>query len=98
MDRNKIDKKYQWDLSKIYSSITEYKEDIKFVKDNISKLSKYEKVILDEETLYELLNLVMNTSRRLDKLDSYVSLLTDEDTRNNKNQELKEKILTTDSS
>ena len=31
MDRNSIDKKYQWDLSKIYSSIDEFKKDIAFV-------------------------------------------------------------------
>ena len=92
MDRNNIDRKYQWDLSKIYSSIEEYREDIRLVKDGISKISEYENRNIDSNSLYELLELVMSCSRRIDKLESYVSLLTDEDTRINKNQELKEEV------
>ena len=92
MDRNNIDRKYQWDLSRIYSSIEEYREDIRLVKDGISKISEYENRNIDSNSLYELLELVMSCSRRIDKLESYVSLLTDEDTRINKNQELKEEV------
>ena len=92
MDREKVDKKYQWDLSRIYSNLDEYKSDIKYVKDCIVKFSDYEDKKLDANSLYELLNLSMDVSRKIDKLESYVSLLTDEDTRNNKNQELKEEV------
>lgn len=92
MDRDKVDKKYQWDLCRIYSTVNQYKEDIKFVKDNINKFSKYENIELDAYNLYELLELVMTCSRRIDKLEAYVSLLADEDTRINKNQEFKEEV------
>ena len=92
MDREKVDKKYQWDLSRIYSNLDEYKSDIKYVKDCIVKFSDYEDKKMDANSLYELLNLSMDASRKIDKLESYVSLLTDEDTRNNKNQELKEEV------
>ena len=92
MDRDKVDKKYQWDLGRIYSTVNQYKEDIKFVKDNINKFSKYENIELDAYNLYELLELVMTCSRRIDKLEAYVSLLADEDTRINKNQEFKEEV------
>lgn len=92
MDRDKVDKKYQWDLCRIYSTVNQYKEDIKFVKDNIYKFSKYENIELDAYNLYELLELVMTCSRRIDKLEAYVSLLADEDTRINKNQEFKEEV------
>lgn len=92
MDRDKVDKKYQWDLDRIYSSINEYKEDIQYIKDNTNKISEYENSKIDANNLFNLLELVMNVSRRLDKLEAYVSLLTDEDTRINKNQEYKEEV------
>ncbi len=92
MERNEVDERYHWDLSKIYKSISEYRDDILKVKENIKCFAKYEKIKYDAVTLYELLELVMSTNRILDKLESYVSLLCDEDTRINKNQELKEEV------
>ena len=92
MDRDKVDEKYQWDLDRIYSSINEYKEDIQYVKENTNKISEYENSKIDANNLFNLLELVMNVSRRIDKLEAYVSLLTDEDTRINKNQEYKEEV------
>lgn len=92
MDRNNIDRQYQWNLSLIYKNLDEYKNDILKVKENISEFSKYENITYDENTLYDLLELVMTTNRIIDKLEAYVSLLCDEDTRINKNQELKEEI------
>ena len=92
MDREKISDSYKWDLTKIYGSIQAYKEDINVVKDNIGKFIKYKDIIYDENSLYEVINLVMDTSRILEKLEVYTSLLCDEDTRINKNQELKEEV------
>ena len=92
MDREKIEEQYKWDLSKIYKSSKEFEDDIKLVKEKIKEFSKYENITYDENTLYELIELEMNTSRLLDKLETYVSLLCDEDTSINKNQELKERI------
>lgn len=92
MDRDSINEQYKWDLNKIYSSIDEFKNDITNVKGKLNEFSKYEGITYDENSLYELISLVMNTNRMLDKLESYVSLLCDEDTRINKNQELKEMV------
>ena len=92
MDREKIEEQYKWDLSKIYKSSKEFEDDIKLVKGKIKEFSKYENITYDENSLYELIELGMNTSRLLDKLETYVSLLCDEDTSINKNQELKERI------
>ena len=92
MNRDNIDKKYQWDLSRIYKNIKEYQSDISLVKNNLSKFSKYDGIVYDENSLYELLNLMMNTSRVIDKLESYVSLLNDQDTSINKNREYKEEV------
>jgi len=92
MDRDNIDKKYQWDLSKIYESINGFREDISFVKGQVSQFSKYEGIKYNEDNLYEVLDLCMNVSRVLEKLQVYTSLLCDEDTSINKNQELKEEV------
>ena len=92
MDRDKISNEYKWDLGKIYDSIDEYKDDINKVKEMFNLLIKYDHIEYNCNSLYELLQLDMNIGRILDKLESYVSLLNDEDTRINKNQELKEEI------
>ena len=92
MERKDIDAKYKWDLSKIYKDISSYKKDIDIVKKGITDILRYEGKKLDEKSLYELLNLFMNNSRLLNKLEAYTSLLTDIDTRDNNNQEFKEEI------
>lgn len=92
MDRDSIDKKYQWDLSKIYESIDEFRKDIVFVKDRLPEFAKFEGIQYDDNNLYKILDLCMNVSRKLEKLSVYTSLLCDEDTSINKNQELKEEV------
>ena len=92
MDRDNIDKKYQWHLEEIYKDIEEFTSDKLKVEDKIKEFSKYEGIIYDENTLYDVIDLSMNTTRIIEKLQVYTSLLCDEDTRVNKNQELKEEI------
>ena len=92
MERENVDNKYKWDLSKIYDSNDEYKKDIKLVREKISEFSKYDGITYDEDNLLMLLELLMSTNRVIDKLQSYVSLLNDQDTRVNKNQELKDEV------
>ena len=92
IDRSSIDEKYKWDLSKIYGSISEFRKDIDFVKSKLPEISKFEDIKYDENSLYEVIDLCMNVSRVLEKLQVYTSLLSDEDTGINKNQELKEEV------
>ena len=92
LNREEIDKKYKWDLTQIYSSMDLYKKDIDKVNELLDKFSKYKDIELDENNLYDLLNLYMDTSRIVEKLSVYTSLLTDIDTSDNKNQEYKEEI------
>ena len=92
MDRNNIDKKYQWDLSKIYNSIDEFREDLSYVKNKLGEFARFKGIKYDENSLYEVIDLCMNVSRVLEKLQVYTSLLCDEDTSINKNQELKEEV------
>jgi len=92
MEREQIDEKYKWNLKKIYQDKEAFKQDILFVNDGIDNIVKYKEVVIDENSLYELLELVMSINRVVDKLETYVSLLCDEDTSVNKNQELKEEV------
>ena len=92
MNRENIDVKYRWDLSKIYDSNEKFRNDINIVKEKIKEFSKFEKIDYDENSLYEVLELSMNTNRVIEKLEVYTSLLCDEDTRKNENQALKEEI------
>ena len=92
MDRNSMDRKYMWDLGKIYQDKEMFKQDILFVSDGIDRIVKYKDIVIDANNLYELLELVMSVNRVMDKLETYVSMLCDEDTGVNKNQELKEEV------
>ena len=92
MDREKIEEYYKWDLSKIYSSIDDFRSDMQLVKEKMDNFSKYKDIKYDENTLYEVISLYMETSRILNKLEVYTSLLSDEDTGINKNRELKEEV------
>lgn len=92
MDREKIEERYKWDLSKIYSSIDDFRSDMQLVKDKMNDFSKYKDITYDENTLYEVISLYMETYRILNKLEVYTSLLSDEDTGINKNRELKEEV------
>ena len=92
MDREKINEQYKWDLSRIYNDISEFRNDIEKVKNKLGDFSKYENIVYDENSLFELIDLYMEVSRRIGKLSVYTSLLCDQDTTVNKNQELKEEI------
>ena len=92
MDRDSKNIRYRWDLSKIYASADEFNEDIKYVKEKMSEFAKYQGVEYNANNLYGLILLTISVNRVVDKLESYASLLCDEDTRINKNQELKERV------
>ena len=66
MNRNDVDKKYQWDLSKIYSSILEFRNDIDYVNRTLPEFSKFDGINYDENSLYEVIDLCMDISRKLE--------------------------------
>jgi oligoendopeptidase F len=93
MDRNKIEEKYQWDLTKIFKSSKEFNQLFEEVKENIKDFSKYEKTMDKNATnFYNTINSYYEISRKLEKLAVYTSLQFDTDTSNNKNQSLKIKV------
>ena len=93
MNREDIDVRYTWDLSKIFSGNDKFTESFDTVSESISKFSSYKDDMLkDADSLYNTLEEYYNISRGIDKLYSYVNLLFDTDTSNNSNQELKGKV------
>ena len=93
MNRDNIDKKYKWDLSKIYGSTEEFNKDYDSVVYNSKKIREYKNIKLDSKSLYSMLELYMGASRLLDKLYAYASLLSDMDTSNTDSIALRERVM-----
>ena len=92
MDRENASEVYRWDLSRIYSSLDSFRKDMDEVNSKILEFTKYEGITYDENSLYDVINLALDVNRKLDKLESYVSLLCDEDTRINEHQALSQEV------
>ena len=93
MERDKIEEKYKWDLTKIFKNEEEFLASFNKVKQNIYEFKKYEKIMGENATnFYHAINDYYQTTRLLDKLAVYTSLLFDEDTSNNKHQSLKLRV------
>ena len=68
-DRKDIDKKYTWDLDKIYSSNDLFDSDYNEVKEFISKLSLYENNMMNtSNNFYNTLKLSFDIERIINKL------------------------------
>ena len=94
MERDKIDDKYKWDLDVIYSDIKEFNSDYDKVNKEIDKLASYEgKFMNNSKNFYDALMLSYSIDRKLNKLYVYASLSFDLNTKDNKKQELKGKVL-----
>ena len=93
MNRNEIEEKYKWDLTKIYINIKEFKEDYKKVSKDIEEFTKYEKIMANNAKIFfETLEKYFSILRIIEKLSVYTHLLFDEDTSNNENQALSAKV------
>ena len=93
MNRNQIEEKYKWDLTKIFKNTKEFNQAYEEVKKEIKDFSKYKDIMDKNATnFYNTLESYYDISRKLDKLAVYTSLQFDEDTSNNQNQHLKIKV------
>jgi len=85
--RDEIEKKYQWDLKKIYANEDQIEKDIQKVKELAKKVKTFENHLLDSsKTLEEALNLNFLTIRTLDKLVVYANMKLHEDLSKSKEQ------------
>ena len=63
-DRKDIDKKYTWDLDKIYSNIDDFNKDYKLAVGKIEEISKYENNLTDSsKNMYNGIKLYFDTAR-----------------------------------
>ena len=78
-----------WNLSKIYTSISDYEKDYDVVKKLMVDISKYQTHILDSsKSLLELLDLDQKTERIIGKMANYAYRKYDEDLSNVDSQKL----------
>lgn len=89
MQRDQIDNKYKWKLEDLYSTLDEYKKDIKEVEKLTNELIKYKgKILESDKTLLEVMELDEKIDRISSKLYVYINMKLHEDTRDSKYQEL----------
>lgn len=82
-----------WDLSKLFSSISEFNNTYDMVKEEIVDFIKYKDYDLtNKDNLLEVLDKSYEIERVLDRLSAYTSLLFDEDTTNSDSLSLKGKV------
>lgn len=91
--RSKIDKKYKWDLEKIYKNEQEVEKDIEKAKNLTKDFEKYKNHIMDtSKTLEESTTKYYEISRLIEKFIIYANLKFHEDMSISKNESLVAKI------
>src|SRR5699024_10987727 len=91
--RETIDEKYKWDLRPIFSIIKEWENSRENIKNQIKSIEQFrDKVTKSPENLADTLIFVSNLQEQLRKLSCYASLASDEDTRVNIYQGMKQEV------
>ena len=91
--RNDVPNEFKWDLSKMYSDISDVEKDIEKVESLTPEILKFKSHIMDNsDNLYNFLKLTEKQDRLLTKLYVYSKMNFDVDTKDNKNKALKMKI------
>ncbi len=87
IERDKIEKKYTWNLEDIYKSVQEWENDFKFLKNQIERYYDFKgKVSESANTLLECLKFDEKISIKLDQMYLYAMLSKDLDLANAENQ------------
>lgn len=92
--REEIKDEYKWDLTTVFKDKNDFENFYNDTKKLIEDFTKYEGHVMDSsESLLEVIEKDNEISRRIDKLYSYTSMLSDQDVSNNNNQELLSKVM-----
>ena len=92
--RDEIKDEYKWDLKKVFKDEEEFNNFLNETKTIIDEFKKYKDHVMDNaNSFYNTLTKDLEISRRIEKMYSYSSMLSDEDISNNKNQELVSRVL-----
>ena len=93
MNRSDVRVEDTWDLSKLFSSVSEFNNTYDMVKEEIEDFIKYKDYDLtNKDNLLEVMNKSYEIERVLDRLSAYTSLLFDEDTTNSESLSLKGRV------
>lgn len=93
MNRSDVRLEDTWDLSKLFSSVSEFNNTYDMVKAEIEDFIKYKDYDLtNKDNLLEVMDKSYEIERVLDRLSAYTSLLFDEDTTNSENLSLKGRV------
>ncbi|HLV10551.1 MAG TPA: M3 family oligoendopeptidase, partial [Halanaerobiales bacterium] len=91
--RNEISDDYKWHLEDIYESDDNWEEDFIRTKDLLKKAGEYQgSLVSSAEKLSSGLNLIINIQEITGRLYSYAHMRKDEDTGNQKNQALYNRV------
>lgn len=81
--REEIDKKYKWDLEKIYKTNQDFLNELNYITNKQEEITKYKgKILESSDSLYNLLTDLNNYSMILSKLYVYAKMRLDEDSSN----------------
>lgn len=93
MNRSDVKVGDTWDLSKLFSSVSEFNNTYDMVKEEIEDFIKYKDYDLtNKDNLLEVMDKSYEIERVLDRLSAYTSLLFDEDTTNSESLSLKGRV------
>ena len=93
MNRSDVRVEDTWDLSKLFSSVSEFNNTYDMVKEEIEDFIKYKDYDLtNKDNLLEVMDKSYEIERVLDRLSAYTSLLFDEDTTNSDSLSLKGRV------
>ncbi len=93
MNRSDVKVEDTWDLSKLFSSVSEFNNTYDMVKEEIEDFIKYKDYDLtNKNNLLEVMDKSYEIERVLDRLSAYSSLLFDEDTTNSDSLSLKGRV------
>lgn len=93
MNRSDVRVEDTWDLSKLFSSVSEFNNTYDMVKEEIVDFIKYKDYDLtNKDNLLEVMDKSYEIERVLDRLSAYTSLLFDEDTTNSESLSLKGRV------
>ena len=93
MNRSDVKVEDTWDLSKLFSSVSEFNNTYDMVKEEIEDFIKYKDYDLtNKNNLLEVMDKSYEIERVLDRLSAYTSLLFDEDTTNSDSLSLKGRV------
>lgn len=80
MEREQIEEKYKWDLSRVFTSDEEWEREYESLK-NAYDFTKYQGKLAEKETLLQLFSEENEFERRVEKLYLYAHTLHDQDVR-----------------